>query len=374
MIASRREGEITFYDELGLAPDASAEEIRDAFRLNVRLLHPDQHTDPQLKEIAEAQMRKLNRIYSVLCDPERRREYDEMLDQEFGPPLILDAPLPNLGKMRARLVWGGAIIISAGLLIWLASDNTPAVQSRSLDFPAGSASQTSSPPAPLSESTAPSASSLEVAQLRASLRAAIVERDAAIHELERLRGAASGQSKSASSLATQEHASERTSATEPAPSVTLAELPATPRFPPFTPPAPPRADKPARTDKQANRQMGGFWFYARPPQGQINRNQTLYPPEYIEATITEDGTSVHGSFRARYVIVDRPISPDINFTFNGTQSGSQLSGAFTGAGGAKGDLTLRLTSENAMRIDWNASELGSFGLSSGTAVLTRRIE
>ena len=69
MIAARADGEITFYDELGVAPGASPEEIRDAFRLFVRLLHPDQQTDPQLREIAEQQMRKLNRIYTVLSDP-----------------------------------------------------------------------------------------------------------------------------------------------------------------------------------------------------------------------------------------------------------------------------------------------------------------
>jgi hypothetical protein len=156
--------------------------------------------------------------------------------------------------------------------------------------------------------------------------------------------------------------------------LTITELPSAPKLPPLAPIAPPRADRTTRPDKPVNRQMGGFWFYARPAQGQVNKNQSLYPPEYIEATISEDGSAVRGSFRARYVIVDRPISPDVNFTFSGTQNGTQLSAAFTGAGGAKGDLTLKLTSENSLRIDWNASELGSFGLSSGTAVLTRRIE
>ena len=61
-----RASEITYYEELGVASDASSEEIRDAFRALVRLLHPDQQTDEQLKDIAENQMRKLNRIYAVL--------------------------------------------------------------------------------------------------------------------------------------------------------------------------------------------------------------------------------------------------------------------------------------------------------------------
>jgi hypothetical protein len=121
--------------------------------------------------------------------------------------------------------------------------------------------------------------------------------------------------------------------------------------------------------------LAGFWFYAKPPQGQVNKNQSLYPPEYVEATIQEDGGTVRGSLRSRFLIVDRAISPDVNFTFAGTQNGSQSSFPWTGAAGAKGELTLKLTSENTLRIDWTANELGSqLGLNSGTAILTRRIE
>ena len=83
MIGSHDDSEITFYEELGVAPNASPEEIRDAFRLFVRLLHPDQQTDPQLKEIAEKEMRKLNRIHAVLSDPERRRRYDQRLNDDL---------------------------------------------------------------------------------------------------------------------------------------------------------------------------------------------------------------------------------------------------------------------------------------------------
>ena len=107
----------------------------------------------------------------------------------------------------------------------------------------------------------------------------------------------------------------------------------------------------------------------------MNKNQALYPPEYIEATITEESGVIHGRYRSRFQIVDRAISPDVNFTFTGTPNGPQFNCLWTGAGGAKGELTLKLTSENSLRIDWTASELGTLqGLNSGTAVLTRRIE
>jgi curved DNA-binding protein CbpA len=168
MIASRQDGEITFYEELGVPANASSEAIRDAFRLYVRLLHPDHQTDPQLKEIAEIQMRKFNRIYAVLSDPESRQHYDEILDEDYSPPIILTSPAKKLTHLAARLAWVAAIIISAGLLLWLASDNTPAALSR----------------APEANGTLPGP---QVSQLQSDLKALTVERDTAIRELNKLR-------------------------------------------------------------------------------------------------------------------------------------------------------------------------------------------
>jgi curved DNA-binding protein CbpA len=362
MIAPHGDGEITFYEELGVAPDASHEEIRDAFRLFVRLLHPDQQTDPQLREIAEQQMRKLNRVYAVLSDPESRRSYDEVLDGAFSQPLILDSsPSPEMRRLIARVGWAGAIVLSAGLLVWLAYDNTPGTASRASDPSAVPVATTASAALAADQPAADRDSDASrVFQLRSQLKAALVERDAAISELTKLRGSAeTPQSGSPWPL----------EGTEPKSPLTMTELPAAPKLPVLANTTLPRIERPAP------RHFAGFWFYAKPPEGQTNKNQSLYLPEYIEATILEDNGMIHGRYRSRFVIADRAISPDVDFTFSGTPGGTQSTCQWTGAGGAKGDLTLKLTSENSMRIDWVASELGSQqGLGSGTAVLTRRIE
>ncbi len=366
MIASHDDGEITYYDELGVTPNASPEEIRDAFRLFVRLLHPDQHTDPQLKEIAEKQMRKLNRIHAVLSDPESRRRYDEALDTDFAPPIILNAlnfPSPGVRRFGATLAWITAIFVSAGLLIWLASDNTPGVFSRAADPSLAPAA--SSPPVSASSGRpkVDRAGAAQISQLQSDLRSALGERDAAIQELNKLRGSPESRPRQIA------QPTQPVEGTEPRLALTMTELPSASKLPVSANSALPRIDRPA------NRQLAGFWFYAKPPDGQTNKNQALYPPEYIEATITEEGGAIHGRYRSRFLIVDRAISPDVNFTFTGTPNGSQCNCQWTGAAGARGDLTLKLTSENSMRIDWTANELGTVqGLSSGTAVLTRRIE
>lgn len=61
-----------FYDVLGVKRDASDEEIRRAFRKLAAKYHPDAGGDEKkFKEISEA--------YTTLSNPEKRKEYDQML-------------------------------------------------------------------------------------------------------------------------------------------------------------------------------------------------------------------------------------------------------------------------------------------------------
>ncbi|XP_044223528.1 dnaJ homolog subfamily C member 1 [Thunnus albacares] len=65
----------TFYQFLSLEQDASAAEIKKAYRRLSLTLHPDKNKD----ENAETQFRQLVAIYEVLKDEERRRRYDDIL-------------------------------------------------------------------------------------------------------------------------------------------------------------------------------------------------------------------------------------------------------------------------------------------------------
>jgi curved DNA-binding protein CbpA len=348
MIASHRADEITLYEELGVSPGASSEEIREAFRSLARLLHPDQQTDAQLKDIAEKQMRKLNRVYAVLSDPERRRQYDEVPDDEYGPAVVPGSPFrPGVAKVMARGAWGVAILFSAGLLIWLATETTPGPQSRTRD-------QSAPPTAASPSRSAGSVGDPEslIAGLRSDVRAVTRQRDAAIRELSRLRGAARARQSASSALPEVR-----------SPAITMTELPSAAKFPGFV-------------ESPVSQNLAGFWFYAKLPQGQHYKNEGRYPPEYIEAAISEQNGTIYGKYRARFQIAGRAISPDVDFTFTGPLGDRpRMTFPWTGPGGAKGVLTLRFTSGNSLLIDWNATELGTRqGLDADTAILTRRIQ
>ena len=119
-----RPNQISFYDELGVSANASAEEIRIAFRTLARLLHPDQQTDPQLKEMAERQMQRINPVYAELSDPERRKRYDEDLEDGYLPTIIVGPPpVRDFRKYIGRGAWVGAILVTTSVLVWLASEN-----------------------------------------------------------------------------------------------------------------------------------------------------------------------------------------------------------------------------------------------------------
>lgn len=54
------------YRTLGVSPDASDEDIKDAYRKLARKYHPDKYTDSDMKEIAEEKMKEVNVAYEEI--------------------------------------------------------------------------------------------------------------------------------------------------------------------------------------------------------------------------------------------------------------------------------------------------------------------
>jgi len=67
-----------YYKTLGVAPEADAKAIRQAFRQLARKVHPD--VNPGNKD-AEEKFKTINEAYQVLSDVEQRKKYDELRAQ-----------------------------------------------------------------------------------------------------------------------------------------------------------------------------------------------------------------------------------------------------------------------------------------------------
>lgn len=65
---TQEEKKIRFYAILGVPPDASSQEVKQAYKKLVKKCHPDLFFDnPPLREKAQEILRKINQAYEELC-------------------------------------------------------------------------------------------------------------------------------------------------------------------------------------------------------------------------------------------------------------------------------------------------------------------
>ncbi|MGQ9635633.1 MAG: DnaJ domain-containing protein [Bryobacteraceae bacterium] len=326
---------MNYYEELGLTRAASAEEIRQAYRELARLLHPDQQQDEGLRRAAERQMKRLNQVVAVLSDPAARRRYD--LSLAGGPLVRLEAARVLAERaaqaVRQSWVWLMTAGIAAAGLAYYFGTQTPA---------RGGSVQIAVPPAEAVVSQSEPAPPVERVRRRVLAEARKTERDAEAMELPPEVVAA-------------------------APSV-LAPVLAPPASPTVaTPVAQPPVPKATPTPSG----LAGTWLYVPPRVPE--RQELMYPPEYIELRLIEQDGLVYGRYRARYAVTDRTLWPEVNFEFEGKRE--QESFAWRGTEGACGEVRLKPVGPGRLEVSWWASELGArLSLASGTAVLVRERE
>jgi hypothetical protein len=132
---------VTHYDTLGVAGDASDAELRAAYRTRARQLHPDLLGDRTPTEHAtdELAMQRLNDAWHVLGDHDRRRRYDQSLDEFRGddrhvepatdhPPTHVDEPSGPSRVLPAVTLLGTVLACAIAAALFLlpeTSSQTP---------------------------------------------------------------------------------------------------------------------------------------------------------------------------------------------------------------------------------------------------------
>ncbi|ELY43946.1 J domain-containing protein [Natronorubrum bangense] len=81
-----------FYDLLEISSDASQDEIKDAYREQVRVYHPDHNDDDR----ARAQFTAVKKAYDILGDPVERKAYDRMGHKDYVAKRTSGIPSPDV--------------------------------------------------------------------------------------------------------------------------------------------------------------------------------------------------------------------------------------------------------------------------------------
>jgi molecular chaperone DnaJ len=90
------------YDILGIAPNASTEEIRKRYRAMAMRYHPDRNTESG----AEVRFSSIQKAYEVLSDAKLRDEYN----QKFNERIVLD-PEDEAYKLWRSLFAANGVVI-----------------------------------------------------------------------------------------------------------------------------------------------------------------------------------------------------------------------------------------------------------------------
>ncbi len=360
---------MTFYEELGVRPEASIDEIRRAYRNLTKVFHPDLHPAGDQRAQAEEKMLRLNEILSVLGDPLRRLQYDQSVLRAATPSparRIGRMPPPPAGVLRTFGV--PVLIMLSGFL----------AAGASLWYYAGGFTFVESAPAPVVAQATPPLAELpakpEERGRRARRRAEPAREDSAIVEYGSQQvprePAAPREPVAAPRLATPAPVDLGTPPALPPAELAVSQLP--PPLPSSSEPSPaaPREEPPAVLADPYE----GTWLYA-PSRVSFDDGAKMYAPKYIELKIQKEGGLLFGRYRGSYNVHDQPISPNVNFNFKGKPTGSATKLAWTATGGANGAVELKVLSERTLQVDWKVNETGgNIELVTGTAVLVRRAE
>ncbi|GAA5945002.1 J domain-containing protein [Sporobolomyces koalae] len=92
----------SLYSILNLARDCTPDQIKRSYVSLSRMLHPDRHRDPNLKQAADSRFQAINHAFEVLSDPRKRVIYDELGHEGLKSELEVGPKLKSAQELRAE--------------------------------------------------------------------------------------------------------------------------------------------------------------------------------------------------------------------------------------------------------------------------------
>jgi len=338
---------MNYYEELGIHGDATTEQIREAYKLVARLLHPDKQREPRLKDMAECQMKRLSTVVAVLLNPQERAKYDAGLANPAGlgqlaPPAPARGPelLETVARHGFWILLGSMAIVMG---LWYGLGRGPNV--------------------PRSSSPAESA--------RVPTAPAVAQRARAPVKNRRLKPAET-KAAGGAELPLRHSQGQETEPSVSATAPTTSEAPAEgAKKRPRGLPAAHEAEPSDGARSGGESRFAGEWLYSADGRGAADAG--TYPATYVEFRLREEKGRLAGDYRALHIVADKAISPQVVFRVRGElPAGNTGKLGWESTAGAKGEVELTLQSPNQMQVKWWTTQFGrQEALSSGLAVLMR---
>ena len=376
-----------YYEELGLKRTATTQEIRQAYKVLARLVHPDGQADEQVREMAHRQMQRLNDILATLTNEQSRREYDGTLPGAAvaeapagGGSAIRPAGMTAPGSGPRRMARGkrlkeweragekwtsqlpgwAQVAVQNGFWISLAMVLIAVgawYMAQDAAMPMHASATTEDRPAAVPDKAPPRA------EERPAAASASVEKP--VHRTSAVEDAQHG-----AEPARPAQAAETLTAALGSRDVTTES--ALPVEAPAVKTAAASAVAAAAKVEAAAETFAGNWLYVPDPAESVAPG--TYPATYVEFLLAENRGQLSGSYRAHYRVADRAVSPEVSFQAEGTApAGKSAHLKWTSADGAKGEVDMSLVGPNLMTVSWWSTELGRHAtLASGTAKLIRQ--
>ena len=94
-----------YYQLLGISPQASAIEVRQAYARLAREKHPDRFRDEEQKKRAQSEFQDITTAFNALANPRSRQEYDQSRDKPT-PRTAEEIATDAYGRSQAALEAG----------------------------------------------------------------------------------------------------------------------------------------------------------------------------------------------------------------------------------------------------------------------------